>query len=350
MNWKDKGLKRLVLLVLAFVFVLFKWDSLWKFIFKVLQSMKSLLYGLVLAYIVNIVYAHFLKRKLPKSLALFLAYVLIVLAIFALSVVILPELYTSISNFIQRLPSSLENLSQSPFLQKYAPMVVKQLESVNWENYVNSLLRFLQSQVQNVANGTLNIMNQLVSGLSSGLIAIIFSIYVLTSKSEIKKTIQRARRLFSTGTQEKMDQLYRIVHQNFYNFVVGQLLEATILASLCAFGMIVFSFPYPLAVGILVGFINIIPIAGAYIGGIVGAFMVYTVHPSKFWWFVLFLIVLQQVESNLIYPRVVGGKIGLPPIWVFVSVVIMGSLFGIVGMLVGIPLAASIYQYVEEYC
>ena len=126
-------------------------------------------------------------------------------------------------------------------------------------------------------------------------------------------------------------------------------MEAAILGSLCALGMTILHMPYPLMIGTLVGVINIIPMIGAYIGGAIGVFMVFTVNPITAIWFLIYLCILQQIESNLIYPRVVGSSVGLPGVYVMMTVIVFGSLAGILGMLFGIPIMASIYRLSKEY-
>ncbi len=130
----------------------------------------------------------------------------------------------------------------------------------------------------------------------------------------------------------------------FHRFIVGQCVEAVILGVLCTLGMLIFRFPYAGMIGTLVGVCALIPIVGAYVGAFVGAFMILSVSPIKALLFLIFLVILQQIEGNLIYPRVVGSSVGLPGIWVLVTVAVFGALFGVTGMLVGVPLAAAVYR------
>ena len=142
--------------------------------------------------------------------------------------------------------------------------------------------------------------------------------------------------------------MLKTINDAFHHFIVGQCTEALILGSLCILGMLIFRFPYAVMIGTLVGFTALIPIAGAYIAAAVGAFMIFTVEPMQAVWFLVFLIVLQQLEGNLIFPRVVGSSIGLPALWVLAAVTVGGGLFGILGMLLGVPLAASAYKLLSR--
>lgn len=349
MKFKNNPINQSIFLVFILVMIVLKIDWIFWFIQHFLSAFHSLLLGAILAYLVNITYVFLEKKKVQKTVALVLAYFLIVLVLVTLLFVIIPEVSNSIGSLVKNLPATIQSLGENDHLKKYAPMVVEQIQKVNWQSYVESMVHFVRTNVFNLASGTLNVVNSFVGLLSNGLIAVIFSIYLLANKSYLKKEISKIVHHFLKPTWVlKMKYAYGLLHQNFHNFIVGQLLEAFILSGLCMIGMFIFRFPYALSVGILVGFINIIPIIGAYIGGVIGAFMVFTVQPILSVFFILYLVILQQIESNLIYPKVVGAKIGLPAIWVFVTVVIMGSLFGIGGILVGIPLVATCHQVLQE--
>ena len=139
-----------------------------------------------------------------------------------------------------------------------------------------------------------------------------------------------------------------VLNQSFHSFIVGQCTEAVVLGLLCMGGMLVLRLPYAAMIGCLVGFTALIPIAGAYIGAIVGAFMIFTVAPVKAIIFIVFLVILQQLEGNLIYPRVVGSSIGLPGVWVLAAVTVGGGVIGVGGMLLGVPLGAAVYQLLKN--
>ena len=140
----------------------------------------------------------------------------------------------------------------------------------------------------------------------------------------------------------------RIFNESFRGYIVGQCTEAVILGVLCVVGMLIFRFPYAGMIGSLVGFTALIPVAGAYIGAAVGAVMILTQSPLKALLFGVFLVILQQLEGNLIYPRVVGRSIGLPALWVLAAVTVGGSLMGIPGMLLGVPITAALYRLIRE--
>jgi len=139
-----------------------------------------------------------------------------------------------------------------------------------------------------------------------------------------------------------------VLNETFHKFIVGQCTEAVILGVLCTLGMLIFRLPYATMIGALVAFTSLIPIAGAYIGAGVGAFMIMTVSPMSALGFLIFLVILQQIEGNIIYPKVVGTSIGLPGLWVLASITVGGGLAGITGMLLGVPLTAALYRVLRE--
>lgn len=149
------------------------------------------------------------------------------------------------------------------------------------------------------------------------------------------------------GLSEKLVLFARTMDHTFHSFIVGQCTEAVILGLLCTVGMLLLGLPYAPMIGALIGVTALIPVAGAYIGGGVGAFLILTVSPTKAMVFLIYLVILQQVEGNLIYPRVVGSSIGLPGMWVLAAVTIGGGLAGIPGVLLGVPLAAGCYQLLK---
>lgn len=151
-----------------------------------------------------------------------------------------------------------------------------------------------------------------------------------------------------TSVYEKVVYVLRLVNESFSSFIVGQVTEAVILGTLCALGMWILRLPYAGPIGALVGLTALIPVFGAYIGAVLGAFMIVTVDLKQMLIFLVFLVILQQLEGNLIYPKVVGSTIGLPGIWVLAAIIIGSGLGGVVGMLLGVPVAASCYKLLRN--
>ena len=178
----------------------------------------------------------------------------------------------------------------------------------------------------------------------------IFAIYILLSKEKLKIQIERFSNAY-TGKKfrEKAHPILKVANSSFHAFIVGQVTEAFIIGALCAIGLKIFGFPYSTMIGSVVGLTALIPVLGAYIGGIVGALMIASVEPSSVIPFIIYLVCLQQLEGNLIYPRVVGTSLGLPGIWVLFAVTVGGSIGGIGGMLFAVPIFTTIYRLIGEY-
>ena len=193
------------------------------------------------------------------------------------------------------------------------------------------------------------LLSSVFSTVVTLLVGVVFSIYLLIGKEKLGGQFQK---LFAKYLPEKVIKKFYyvadILNQSFHSFIVGQCTEAVILGLLCMGGMFLLRLPYAAMIGCLVGFTALIPIAGAYIGAIVGAFMIFTVSPVKAIIFIAYLVILQQLEGNLIYPRVVGSSIGLPGVWVLAAVTIGGGVMGVSGMLLGVPIAATVYQLLKN--
>jgi len=203
--------------------------------------------------------------------------------------------------------------------------------------------------VTNVMGAVISTVSSVFSALVTGLLAVIFSIYVLLEQEDLRRQFGKLMgRYLSPRWQGRFSYVLHTVDDCFHRYIVGQCLEAVIIGVLCALGMGLLRLPYATMVGALVGFTALIPVAGAYIGAGVGAFMILTVDPFQALIFLVFLVILQQLEGNLIYPKVVGSSLGLPGIWVLAAVTVGGGILGIGGMLLGVPLAAAAYRILRE--
>ncbi|MBQ5760559.1 MAG: AI-2E family transporter, partial [Clostridia bacterium] len=180
-------------------------------------------------------------------------------------------------------------------------------------------------------------------------LALIFAIYLLAGKEDLGRGCRRMMEAYlSPSVRSRLLYVANTFDRCFGKFIIGQCVEAVILGGLCILGMLLLGIPYATMVGTLIGFTALIPVAGAYIGGVVGVLLIATVSPVKAVVFIVFLIVLQQLEGNLIYPRVVGSSIGLPGIWVLAAITVGGGVMGVMGMLLGVPLFAALYQILRE--
>ena len=199
----------------------------------------------------------------------------------------------------------------------------------------------------NVVNMLFTVITAFFSGLVVALLSIIFAIYILFSKEKIYGRLNKTAYSYcKKNFCEKLRYVVSVINDCFHKFIVGQTTEAVILGVLCTLGMLILRLPYATMIGALVGFTALIPVVGAFIGAIVGAFMISTVSFVEAVVFVVFIIILQQLEGNLIYPKVVGSSLGLPAVLVLAAVTVGGGVFGIPGMLLGVPIVAAAYKII----
>lgn len=288
------------------------------------------------------------KSKSDRGFAIILSIITIVAIITIILLLIVPQFIDVIRNLINNIPSYLESLQNLgiEITEKFpeANMFIQNIE-IDTEALKNGIINLSKD----VLDVTINQISSLISNVINFFIAVIFSVYILLNKEELKKEAKKF--VYARIDKEKADYILkvaRLARDSFRNFLTGQAKEAVILGSLCAIGMIILNIPYAGPIGALTAITAFIPIVGAFIGGFIGAILIVAVDPIKALIFIIFIIVLQQVEGNLIYPHVVGKNMGLPSIWVLVAITIGGGLFGIMGMIVGLPIVSIIYAITQE--
>ena len=292
------------------------------------------------------------KASAPLSLIITLILVLAVLSLVV--IVVLPELGSTIAMLGKTLPEKVPVLlkkmellfARNPELVHY----IEELEtSLNWEEILTQMVTFFRVGANTMLDSTISVATGIVSGVGTFFIAFVFACYILLQQTFLKRQMTK---LFYAYLKEKhADEVMRIcslTYRTFSNFLTGQCLEAVILGSMFFIAMTVFRFPFAVLVGVLIAFTALIPIFGAFIGCGVGAFLILTVDPKQALFFVIMFLIIQQLEGNLIYPKVVGGSIGLPAIWVLAAVSLGGSLFGVIGMLVFNPIVSVGYTLLKE--
>ena len=288
------------------------------------------------------------KTGIKRALSITLSIITIVAVITIILLLIIPQFVEIIKNLIINMPSYLESL------KTWAIDLTERVPEIN--NFIQNIqidTEALKEGVMNISKDVLDVTINQVSGLVGGIvnffIAVVFAVYILANKEGLK--VQAKEFIYARVTKERADYILkvsRLARDSFRSFLTGQAKEAVILGVLCTLGMLILGIPYAGPVGALTALTAFIPIVGAFIGGFVGAILIVAVDPIKALIFIIFIIVLQQIEGNLIYPHVVGKNIGLPSIWVLVAITIGGSLFGIMGMIVGLPILSIIYAIVTE--
>lgn len=326
----------------------------------VAATVKPLLLGCALAYVLNIFMKrleqiYFPKRtdlwvvKTRRPVCVFSSILLVLIFILVFCGLVIPALSDSLQVLTRDIPKSFNRfqkwvvklLTDMPELQDQ----VKSLK-IDWNSLYSKAGSFLSQGIGGIFNSAFSIVNQIVSGAYTVLMATIFAIYLLFQKETLKRQVNKVLKAYlREKNHEKLVSFLKLAHTTFTNFITGQLTEAVIIGSLCAVGLLILRVPYAAMAGVIVGVTALIPVMGAYLGAFIGAFLILTVSPAKAVVFVIYLVILQQVEGNLIYPKVVGGSIGLPGMWVLAAVTVGGGLFGIAGMLIGVPLAATLYKW-----
>ncbi len=323
----------------------------------VLGLVMPLTLGLVFALVINVPMSFFVTHLFPKSknkilnairtpLACIISFVLILGIVTGVVVLVIPELTNAvkiIAEYVIDFAAKLNNseIDNLPFANLIAEL--------DWKSIVGKLENWLKEESGSIMSTAVVTISSVIGGVVDFFIAIIFSVYILFNKATLKR---QTVRLIRAWLPKKFG--YWIIHaaevssKIFRNFVSGQTLEGIILGTLCMIGMFILRIPYAPMVGALVGVTALVPVVGAIIGAIVGAFMIFTVSPVKALIFIVFLIILQQLEGNLVYPRVMSSRINLPPMWVLAAVTIGGGLAGPIGMLIGVPAMSVIYVLVKE--
>ena len=326
---------------------------------KVLSAAAPLLLGMVIAYVLNILLKKIEKYYFPKSknqnviksrrpICIVLAFLALFLIMFFIVYLVVPELVSSIRLITQEIPVfveelrlwAIQNFDEMPTLQESLANL-----DIDWQETLKKVFDLVMTGAGGFFTSVVSVVAGLFGTIAQFLIGTIFAIYLLSSKERLTAQVDGLMRAYlKPQTRARMLYMADTFNQTFSSFIVGQVTEAVVIGMLCALGMLLLRMPYAVMTGTVVGVTALIPVVGAYIGAAVGAFMVFTVNPVQAAVFVVFLVILQQLEGNLIYPKVVGSSIGLPGIWVLAAVTIGGGVLGIGGMLLGVPLTASVYR------
>ncbi|MDD4844606.1 MAG: AI-2E family transporter [Anaerotignum sp.] len=291
-------------------------------------------------------------EKLASPVSLLVSILLVVALLFVVTAVVLPQLTSTIADLAQALPEKMPLLvaKLNGFLAANSDGLswLENLQ-IDWQELINGMTDFFKTGANTFFDSTIGVAKGILSAFATFFIGFVFACYVLLQKETLGRQMRKL--LFAFLPEKNAKQIIEIcalTHKIFTSFLTGQCLEAVILGALFFIAMAIFQFPYALLVGVLIAFASLIPIFGAFVGCIIGTFLILTVNPTQAVTFVILFLILQQIEGNLIYPRVVGGSVGLPPIWVLAAVTVGGSLFGVAGMLIFIPMVSVIYTLLRE--
>ncbi len=349
----------------AAIFLLYLCINYWKNVAHILTMLISaatpLIIGGVIAYFVNILMSAYERLYFPKSnkkaatltrrpVCMTAAFVTIFAIISLVAGIVVPQLVLCIQLLFKELPSALMYLAAKAGELNIIPdNIAELLMDIDWNSRIGEIFDVLTAGVGSVMNVAVKAITTVFSGVVTTLLSIIFAFYLLASKGRLKGQCERVlKHYLKPGWCNKMFYVLGTLDDCFHRYIVGQCTEAAVLGVLCTLGMWILRLPYAPMIGALVAFTALIPIVGSYIGAVIGALMILTVSPVKSLVFIIFLIILQQIEGNIIYPKVVGRSIGLPGIWVLAAVTIGGGILGVMGMLIGVPVAAALYRILKD--
>lgn len=358
MDLNKKNMKNLMILIVFAVLVLVgvqRIENLAAGFVFLMRIVFPFILGGAMAFILNIpmhflegrVFAKVKKKKLVRPVSLVLSILFVVAILQIVLVVVIPEIaatFASISKNIEAFLPKLEQWLTEAFPDsEQLELWIDSLE-FNWDKILQSAVNFLKNGAGNVLSSTVTVAKTVINSLMNFFVGFVFACYILLQKEKLSVQVKKVLYAFlPRHAVEKTLQVAALSYRTFSNFVTGQCLEAVILGTMFFVSMSILRFPYALLVGVLIAFTALIPIFGAFIGCVLGTFLILVSNPVQAIGFVILFFVLQQVEGNLIYPHVVGGSVGLPSIWVLVAVTVGGSLMGVVGMLIFIPLSSVLY-------
>ncbi|WFA08082.1 AI-2E family transporter [Tissierella sp. Yu-01] len=368
MNFKSKGIKNAILLVTYAIILMWLLDNIagvGSVIRRILAIISPFIIGGALAFIMNspmmfIEEAFFGRKSLLKNtkdsikrpISYLITLIIFIATIIIILFIIIPELTRTIQELAVKIPEVwrevqifvVKNLIDNPQLIEWINSI-----NVDWNSMGQSAVDFLKNSAINWLSSTFTFATSFVGGIVTFVLAFIFSIYLLFQKETLARQLQKLILAFtSEGVAKKIFYIGSLSNKVFANFLSGQLLEAIILGGLFLVAMTIFKFPYALMISLIIAITALVPMVGAFIGLFIGVILILVDSTSMAFWFIIMFLIIQQIEGNLIYPHVVGKAAGLPSIWILVAVTVGGSLMGVLGILLFIPICSILYTLLRE--
>lgn len=292
-------------------------------------------------------------EKVKRPLCLALSFLIVIGLLFAIVFMVIPAFKETVIAFANKVPQYAKTVEKWYYsaVEFFEPHNINLPEiSLNIDEITKLAKNLISDYGTSVLDTTVNVTTSIVAAIVDIALGFVFAVYLLAQKEKLGNQVKKSvRAIFGTKRAEKLVDVTALTNSVFTKFITGQFLDACIIGVLCFVGMLIFRMPYAAIISVLIGFTALIPIFGAFIGAGIGAFLILLESPVKALWFIVFIIVLQQIEGNLIYPKVVGKSVGLPGIWVLVAVTIGGSLFGVLGMLFSVPICTVLYVLFKEF-
>ena len=381
-----KNIRKILLIItytILLCFAIIKFDVLLNVLGYILNLLKPFIFGFCIAFILNIPLSRIensfrkkdnkkkkvsnsrakheelatkkQKRTNPKLrvLSIILSLLIFIGIIFLTLFLVIPEFINTISIFKDSIPSAFNTCQEwARDLMSNNPEIVEKINEFKpgWQQIYDETGTWIKSMATGIIGVSIDVIVSIFSGIINFFMGIIFAVYMLMQKEKL--TCQLKRVIRACMPEDKAQRLMYIGHvtnDTFKKFFGGQFVEAVLLGVLCFIGMSIFKMPYALTISVLVGVTALIPVFGAFFGTAIGAILILAVDPMQAIWFVIFIIVLQQIDGNFIYPKIVGDSVGLPGIWVMLAVLVGGNSLGIIGMLIGVPIASVVYKLIREY-
>lgn len=370
LSFKTDVYKKIFLLGLALLFVAYLFRNsgiIFSGLGVFIGICAPFILGGVIAFIMKIP-LNFLERKVfdkiknekfqkhKRSISIALSFIVLILLIFLISAIIVPQLINSFNELRKSLPSflqmAIDKTREIPYLNNYSDKLQAEYDNLSWNEIFNKAKSFVKSDEKSsyILNSALSTASSIVGGLVSFFLALITSIYVLAEKERLGYQATRiCYSCFDNKVANKIIHVFHLLHENFFGFIRGQLTVATFIGVATFICSLILRMPNAATLGVIIGVTDLVPIIGPFLGGAMGFVMIVIEDPTKGLAFIILIIILQQIESNLVYPKLVGKEVGLPSLWTLVAITVGGSLFGVVGMWAFIPLASTIYTLIKEY-
>ncbi len=364
-----ENIKKILLIAAVIILMLtaaFNILALWHGVLILYSVFEPVIIGFCLAFILNLLVNLFEKRvffklstpkksrkRLIRVLSIICTLIVFILAVALILLVIIPQVTKTVSSIVASLPQFADRAMvwTRDMLERFG-MTTERITNIvlGGEAVMDKITAFAQTNLNGVLKSVVSFGGAAFGVTSDIFFGLFIAIYFLFDKDRILSQCKRLlNAIFKKKVYGKMSHVGTIAYKSFSGFIGGQLIEAVILALLCFIGMLIFRFPYAPVVSVLIGVTALIPIVGAWVGGALSALLILTNNPVKALWFLLFFIILQQLEGNFIYPRVVGKQIGLPGVWVLLAVVIGSGFMGAAGALIAVPLSSVLYTLATEY-
>ena len=358
-----RDIKKNIILIITYIaliiFVLVNFEKILSIVGYIINMFSPFIFGAIVAFVLNVL-VNFIERKLfgkvkkktwlkiKRPLSIAISVVLVIFIIVFIMNLLIPQLKNSVSLFTDSLPTYKEDIINIMNKFNLEETTIKKVSDY-LDNFGRVITDYIKGNSKDVITVTTEVATSLIAIISKAVIAIVFAIYIIAQKETLKRQFNKLMSAYlKPRTVNRINKYASMANTTFSNFVTGQCLEALIFGSLCFLGMLILRLPYATTIAVLLGFTALIPVFGAFIGTFLGAFLILMISPIKAIIFVVFILVLQQIEGNLIYPKVVGKSVGLPGIWVLLSVTIGASVGGILGMLIATPLCSLLYILLRQ--